>query len=255
MSFIPYSQQYLVAWDDILYSGTLSASTEADDGPVENVADGFTSDYWQATEADGSPYIQVDTGTAATADYFAIHGHNVFSIGGSVTLQGSDNASSWTTVSGPHVPSSDGANLWTFDAVSYRYYRLAFTGTAPFVSVAQIGERMVLPQGVFVGYEPEPYNKKNEIQNQKSENGQLLGRSLIRTGIEGEIRQAYVTQSWVRNVWQPFADYAMLRPFFVAWRYIDYPEEVAYCWAVSDPVVKQGANLYMAVSLKFSGQL
>lgn len=255
MPYIPYTTQYVIGWRNVFYGGTLTASSEPDGGEPENAVDGFTSDYW-APVAGASPaeaWIAVDCGSTTAVDYLAIAAHNLGTIGAEVTLEGSADGSSWTTVTGPHAVADDTPAMWIFVSVSYRHYRLVIAGDAISLGVLQAGARLTLPEGVFVGYEPERLNRQNDTMNQLTEGGQFIGRSIIRTSVKGEINQPRANQAWVRGAWTLFRDHAELRPFFIMWRSDDYPDEVAYCWSTDDAAVKQRSNGFMDVSMKFAG--
>jgi len=255
MALVPYTTQYVLGWRNVFAEGDLSASSALDGYAVENLVDGFTFDYWGPDAADAAPWVQVDCGTATAVDYLAITAHNLASLGASLQLLGSADGASWSAVAGPWVPARSGPLLWQFAAVSFRYYRLSVTGSGVRLGVLQAGARTTLPEGVFVGYSPEALNRRYTVQNQESEAGVMLGRSVTRVGVEGKITQKRVSQAWARGEWRAFTDHAVTRPFFIAWRASDYPDEVAYAWSSGDgPSADQGDNGWMKLSLSFKGQ-
>lgn len=258
MTYIPYTTQAVIGYDNVFTAGTLSASSEQEGGEKENAVDGFTYDFWQP-ETGLSPAqhtLAVQLSVAQAVDYLAIAAHNLATAEATITLQRSSNGSSWTDVSGPHTPANDGPYLWRFAAVSDSWYRILIEGDDIALGVVQAGAAMVLPEGIYVGHAPAPLNRDPQIMNAESEGGQMLGRSRIRQGMAPlSIKQDMVTPVWVRATWNPFSRIAELRPFFFAWRTDAYPEEVIYGWSVSPAKAEHTKNAYMSVSLEMSGQV
>lgn len=250
---LPYKTQAVIGYDNVFTLGTLSSNSSPAGGEAANAVDGFTWDYWRPTDVDAN-VLTVDLGTAQSVDYFAFHATNLEAIGGTIRLERSDDGSTFVNVSGPHAPVKGRPFMALFNTVSARYYRVALIGTGAILGVVQAGQRLTLPEGVFVGESPASLNPDTEILNSNSEGGQFLGRSLIRKGAGDVIKQDRVTQSWARNEWQAFSDHAQLKPFFYGWRTVDRPLETMYAWSRGDAKVAQGANGFMSVELSIEGQ-
>ncbi len=255
MPYTPYTTQAVIGWDNLFARATLLASSETTSGPAENAADGLTWDYWESEGDTSGDTLRAQLSVAEPADYLGIAGHNLGSVGATLTLQGSANGISWTTVAGPFSPASDKPALWRFPSATWQYWRVLVMGGPVRIGVVNVGALLVLPEGVFVGHKPESLNRRPKLSNNESEDGQFLGRSVIRRGAEGIIKQDRVTQAWVRSVWDPFARHAETKPFFWAWRYDTFPDEVMYGWTDEGAEVEQGSNGYMAVSLNVRGQV
>lgn len=253
MSFVPYTTQAVIFYDNVFTEGTLTASSETADGAAENAVDGFTFDAWEPNQS-GFATLQVQLGAAASCDYLAIHAHTLSSVGGTIELQGSNNGSSWVSVAGPFSPTTNGPVVWQFTSASYSYWRIVMTATAT-LGVLQAGVATVLPFGKYVGERPPTLNRIVRKVSQVSEGGQFIGRSIIREGVEYTITQDYVTPEWVRSTWEPFIEHAERRPFFYAWRVDDYPAEIAYLWSIGDPEVNVATVTYYSVSLPCAGQV
>lgn len=254
MSYVPYTPQAVIGWHNVFTLSALSASSETSDGPAENAVDGLTYDWWEGEGDPAGDTLTVNSGSVA-CDYLAVAVHDLGSQGASITLQGSANGSSWTTVAGPYSPTDDKPWLWRFTVATYSWWRVVINGAACRLGVLQAGTALVLPEGVYSGHTPSSLNRKPKILNNESEGGQLLGRSLIRSGAEADIRQDRVTATWVRNTWSPFATYAETRPFFFAWRHTSFPQEVIYGWSAGGAKVEQGQGHFMSVSLDIKGQV
>lgn len=258
MTYIPYSTQAVIGYDNVFTAGTLTASSEQEGGEKENAVDGFTYDFWEP-EAGLSPAqhdLAVQLSGAQAVDYLAIAAHNLGTIEGSITLQSSVDGSAWTTVAGPYSPDNDGPYLWRFAQASAAWWRVLIEGDEVSIGVINAGAAMVLPEGIYVGHGPATYNRDPEIQNAESEGGQMLGRSRLRTGMARiQIKQDMVTPAWVRATWDPFTRFAELRPFFYAWRSTEYPDEVAYGWSTGPAKAEHTKTQYMSVSLDMAGQV
>ena len=258
MTYVPYTRQAVIGYDNVFTQGVTDASSSPSGGELENALDGFTFDFWTPVSQASPNYhwLAVALGAAAPVDYLAIHAHNLFTVGGTVALEGSDDGETWDEVLAPQSPASNGPMLWRFTQVNHAYYRLLMTGEGAALGVLQAGAALVLPEGVYVGMSPPPLNRANRIQNNKSEGGQFLGRSLIREGARAlTMKQDFVTPAWVRSTWEAFAQHAETLPFFFAWRQGDYPLEVMYGWSVGDAEATQSRNAYMSVSLEIEGQV
>lgn len=252
---VPYRRMAVVGWRNVFTDGTLTASSETSSGPMENAVDGLTFDWWEFDGSSSGDWLAVALGLEVECDYLAIAAHTLGSVGCSIEVQGSADGSIWSTVGGPFVPATDNPYLWRFDAASFPFWRVLIKGESARLGVVQLGEGLLLPEGIFVGHKPAALNRKVSVLPARSESGQFLGRSVLRYGAQGQIVQDRVAQTWVREQWDPFVRFAETRPFFFSWRYDDFPLEVIYGWTPegSGSEVAQGANGYMKVSLEMEG--
>jgi hypothetical protein len=139
------------------------------------------------------------------------------------------------------VTSCDGKlEFNTFSSVTVaasRNIRIQFElGIGPFyVRQIMVGEYLEMESGrggQYVGVNP-PLLTQGIIQtNNVSENGAILGTNRKRDAVRSNIQLEYLTESWVRNSWEPFALHASYgRGFFYQWAPTDYSSEVVYCVA------------------------
>ena len=252
MAYVPYTSKAVIGYDNVFTSAAVAASSETDEGPAENAVDGLTYDWWQG---EGDPDTLTVNSGSASCDYLAIAAHDLGTQSATITLQGSADGAAWVTVAGPYSPTDDTPWLWRFTQATYAYWRISVAGGPCRIGVVNAGVAMVLPEGVYAGHAPASLNRKPKLLNNDSEGGQLLGRSIIRSGATSEIVQERVSTTWVRDTWQPFARFAETRPFFYAWRHADFPEEVLYAWSDGEANVQQGPNQFMKVSLDIKGQV
>lgn len=210
----------------------LSASSQTAAGPVENIADGLTFDWWIPDVFAGGPISTEEWVNAQSevgevhADYFAIAAHNLADVGGSVTPQYWDGTQYLDA--GPTVtPATNAPFVGLFDAVRLRaIYRLLFEGyTDSFrIGVAAIGLSTPMLRGMPLDFVPPlASNQRVTTSNPVSIGGHLLGRHIIRDSMSVDLVQKNVPRAWVDSVWEPLVERARTEPFFFKWS-ADHPE-------------------------------
>ena len=156
-----------------------------------------------------------------------------------IDLQYESSPSVYTTLD--TITSSDGKlelNTFTSQAVSAsRDIRLSFNcGTGPFyIRQIMIGEIMTFERGQYSGINPPTLTQGIVQTNNLSENGAILGTNRKRDKVMTNVNLEHLTESWVRNTWEPFQLHASYgRGFFYQWNPSDYSSEVVY--AIADKV-------------------
>lgn len=105
-------------------TATASASSSNGSNTPEKANDGSTTTYWEAgTEGNGS-WLAMDHGSATTLDKIVVKEKNFID---DLTIEYSDDASSWTVVSGLSVSASGKTWTATFTETSHRYFRARLT--------------------------------------------------------------------------------------------------------------------------------
>jgi hypothetical protein len=217
----------IILYDNRLLDGTLSSSEVMSGFDVNNVIDYRPYTYWVANNS-GTNYISVDCVTPKTADCLGIIGHNLYSIGASVSVWSSNNGINWIQRL-VFNPTSDKALLKTFTQASARYWKLQIVNTSgqPRIAVVFIGNKLEFPyppNAPFV-----PYSESIEVESKRSKTGHLLGSVIKYKQIEISINFSDLTRDWVNTYFKPFWDNhaSELKPFFWAWD-IDYSSDVFY---------------------------
>jgi len=222
-------------------------NTETDEDALgfeyQNSYNGNTYDYWQPPTPAVQHYILAGSGSIIPVDYFALARHNLASAGYQVKLQ-RDSAQAFTTptdVSSYQVLADDSPFIWIEPGAAQqdRYFRLLFdpigTPTEPLrVAGATIGEVFRLPKAVRSGGQLPRGAVMDTITNSMSVNGEFIGRSVIKRGVEFSISVSVESLAFMRGDWQTFIDYALERPFWFLWNE-DYPEDVVYVWLKGRP--------------------
>lgn len=108
--------------------------------------------------------------------------------------------------------------------------RCTFTGTDNIRQIT-VGKRLLFPMGQWKSIAPPKLLHGVVVENVISVNGSILGRNLRRIVKSGDIKLNYLSQTWVRDSWNPFAIHASRYAFFWRWNPVSYPTEVGFCVA------------------------
>ena len=111
--------------NNLSLTATASASSSAASHPASDANDNSTGTRWEAGTNGSGSWLAMDYGSATTVDQVVVQEHNFID---GLTVEWSDDASSWTAQSGLSVVESP-AKTWTatFTAASHRYVRSRFT--------------------------------------------------------------------------------------------------------------------------------
>ena len=196
----------ILLYDNRLNDGALDVTSTAAGFNVLNLKNLRAYTFWKATN-NATQYIVVDCGSEKTADCLAILGHNLGSIGATVTLQSSAdnfNPSVNDAFAGVAV-TSDRIFFKEFAApVARRYWRLKIDGAsaAPQIAVLMFGNKLQFP------YPPEtpfpPYEESVETDTKRSKAGHLLGSVVRYFPRKMEARFTTLSRDFVFNTYKPF---------------------------------------------------
>lgn len=213
-------------WDTMLISdeGELSAtSTESTgDYSVDYIHNWLEVGKWKSANSVTPIYITYDAGVGNTedADYITILGHNLSSIGASISLEYSTTGA-W---SGEEVealssttPSTDKVlNREFTNPGSYRYWRVVITGSltdVPSMAICVWGIKTELDYASS-SFDPHSFNHKANV-------GLSSGGYI--TGVHEEYRERNIKLSFgsadlaLYNKIKNWSDSVGLRNFFIAW--------------------------------------
>jgi sugar lactone lactonase YvrE len=142
----------------------------------------------------------------------------------------------WDAITNEIMPADDTAIIHYFDTTSYQYYRLQLVpdATEPQIAHIKLGVALILPQKIYVGHRPITLNRRTDLVNNTSENGQFLGRIKIRGYLSTQVSMTHIMPDFYRASVDPFVLHAETGAFFFAWRPITYPTEVGYGWIDAD---------------------
>lgn len=236
----------------------------------------FTFDFWKPSSLPVT--ITYDAGKNITADYLGLAAHNLSNC--TLTLSYSLDTSVYTEAAKFIIENNNDLML-LFDEVQGRYFQLlieeggilptfesAFesatseyyetlygdnTGGAS-LGVTYIGKALAMQRMIYGGHTPGTLADETDFNTNKSEAGQWLGRSVVRRGYGNTFDFQNLTASWYRQNFDPFTESAKYKPFFVAWRPLNYANENLYAWTEGDIVPSnQGVNDFLSVSMSVKG--
>lgn len=235
----------LICYHNHFSDGSVSASSAQGAHPAEMAIDPFTATAWIGEEGEGEWWIRVQKPNA-DANYAAVTGWRgdqslgsgaipASLTGVSVRLQYSDDGGeTWEDAAGPVEP-NDRVAGFLFETANHEDWRFLFEADAPpeIVNVS-LGIATEMDAGFTSGFQPPRQARNNQILNNNTDQGHLIGRSVIRRGISTSLDVENVDEAWVRNVWEPLADHLETRAAYVIWNPVRWPDEIAYVWPSRD---------------------
>lgn len=234
---------------------TISASSETENFPATALLNELTYETWRPSAMPAT--WEVDAGESVTVDAVGIGSHNMASNGNTVAVEYFDGT--WQEVES-YTPTSDKPVLFLLQPRQDQRWRINISGgTAPNIGALFFGEAMQMERPIYGGHSPITLSRSTERQPNVSERGQWLGSSMVRSGVATDVSWSNLTAEWYRDTFDPFVEYATQGPatFFFAWRPIEYPHEVGYCWADQDDIQPNntGTRDLMDVSMSVRGQV
>lgn len=238
---------------------TVTASSESTGYEKENAYDWKQYDWWKPT-ALGTEWIRVSFGLAKSASYFAVFGHNLHEVGGSVKAQYSTNAGSTWNDATTDVTPADGATIFrVFSDTLASDWRILVTTTTGQAIIAgvMIGEVTLFNKGLEPGLDIPALAPMVESKTPMSELGVNLGASIKATGVRGSISMSNIDPAWMRSTFKPLVTHLNEgKPCVFSWDYNSHPWEALLIWKRGDinPPSYSGPIL-MAATIQFEGVL
>jgi hypothetical protein len=218
--------------DNIVRTGTVTASSAETGFPASAAKNPLTYEFWRPTSLDA--WWKVDYGSPVEVNYCGIAAHSIGTSGANVTVQYSTDDSTWVTVMGENQ-GDDSPMMFLFESVTARYWRIFLQGSVvPSVGVVYFGKALEMQRACYSGIAPINFNRTTVIRPNRSENGQWIGRSIVRQGVSTSVAFRHLDYDWYRQNFDPFAKEAIKYPFFFAWRPDIYYDAVGYVWTTRD---------------------
>lgn len=171
-----------------------------------------------------------------------------------------ESAPSTFTLLGTFGLDTAGIRTYPFSSVTVsagRRVRVKFygVGTTTFMRQLFVGTKLTFPAGEWVDKTPHALQSGFVVENVISMNGSIIGRNIRRVEKSGKIELEHLTESWVRNYWEPFVTHATRLPFFYRWNPTDYSQDVIFAAADSIvPPMNMSPPPLMKVSMPFKGR-
>lgn len=227
-----------------------TASSETAGFEADSVLDPATYSRWVAAAAPAT--LTLDLGSAKDVDYVMLAGHNFASAGVTAKVEYSFDSIMWTEIAPDRLFADNRAIAFLFTETTARYWRVVTAGGVPRVAVVYLGLSLAMERPIYGGHSPATLSRRTTYRPTLSENGQFLGRSVTRRGLEAAFEWSNLTANWYRENFDPFVKAARFRPFGIAWRPERFPNEVAYMQLSGDiSPTNQGVRNLMSVG--FSG--
>lgn len=230
--------------------GSAVASSAETNFPADAPLNELTYEYWRPTALPAD--WTLDAGSSVSANYVGIASHTLK--GNTITIQGSNDNSTYTDIDSL-IATDNSQIMFLFAPVSYRYWRLHIVGsTIPSVGVVYVGTTLDMLRPYYAGITPISLSNDVVIRPNRSDGGQWLGRSVIRSGSSMSAEFKNLDNAWVRTSFKDFMNDAISYPFFFAWRPDNYPEDVGYVWVTeSIKPSNMGIRDLMQVSFSMNG--
>lgn len=262
-----------IGYDNGVNETSLTASSSAAGFPASHLATPFTFELWKPDQLPAS--VSIDLEYARAVDYIAIGAHTLGSM--TLTFEYSDDAITYTTLQ-TAVLEDNGPMMICFNEVTSRYWRITFEGWAgPTLSLdftqqlylvgtydgstggasagaLFLGKSLIMQRMIYGGHSPSRLSRDVRYTTNTSDGGQWLGRSVVRRSESASFSWQNLDSSWYRDNFEPFVEYAVENPFFIAWRPDGYANEVTYGYTSADvEPSNMGVKNFMSVGLQVTG--
>jgi hypothetical protein len=215
----------LALYESRLRDAVPVASSTAAGFDVLNLRDLRDFTWWKPNALPAT--VTVDCGSAKSADYLSIYGHELGSKGCTVEVRKStDNFVANDVLVDTHAPTDDKPILRLFTSTSSRYWRIRIlNGTAPAIAIALLGLRLEFPVlGLQQGFDP--LGNAIKSQTNRSIAGHALGKVLNYREWKAQLTFELVSWTWVRDTWKVAAEVWLdSEPWLFAWNPDSYPKE------------------------------
>lgn len=243
-------------YSNFIVSSGITATNEETLYPATNLANISTASLWKASSA-VQQYLTATINPARVVDYVGIARHNFATAQISVSVETQEGSGDpWVEVISPFIPSDNAALILRFVAQYAFGVRVKLSaGSAPAqAAVMYAGKILSSTQRVYVGHSPITLNRRIEIVNGMSENGNYLGRIITGSNLTSSISLTHFKPDWYREYFDPFIVAAQTTPFFFSWRPLKYPNETAFAWLTNNPQPSNMlSNGMMQIDLEMAG--
>jgi hypothetical protein len=211
-----------ILWNNLLLSGSFSATSEVEGFEAERAQSMDTVSWWQPT-AGGT---LTATFAAAEVDCVAIAAHTIGSEGVTATVQVFAGGV-WQNAHDPISPDTDAALMVAFRAVTATGVRVTLSGQA-LIGVLSAGKMLAMQQAAYTEIPALEMVRATSFDTNRSVTGQIMGRSIAATSRPFQATWAHIKEDWARAELLPFILSARENPFFAALSPQGYPDDVGY---------------------------
>lgn len=225
------SDSPFIAWDNLIATGTLTATSSASGFPVSGLLNGYTTDPWKPDAMPAT--VTLSLAASAPVSCVAFAGHDMFTQGVSVEVQRLSGGS-WVKVRGI-TPESDDPFIVSFPVADSDGWRVVFTGGVFRLSVMHVSRALVFPSLCRIVPPHVPLNRCDTIElvgGPDSSTGEFLQADTMRTGGEASINFSVQSQAFIKSAdFEGFRQHFNAgRPFFIACLPRFDPSDMGYVW-------------------------
>lgn len=242
-----------IGYQNYLAADMLSGTTGDAGFEMDNLLNELTYDQYRTSTLPAQ--INIDLQEPKDVSYVGLGAHNLADINGTASIEYSNDAVTYTPA-GTFAPGDNNPLMFISQTkILARFWRINFTGTGTLqLGVLYIGEVLVMQRPMWGGITPPQMARRTEYQNNVSDSGQWLGRSVIRKNVDVRVEWEHLTSEWYRANFEPFVKAVRTKPFFLAWNPERFPLEVALVWTTRDiRPVNMGVGDMLSVSIQGEG--
>ncbi len=218
------------AWDNGLdYTQSLTASSEAEGFPVENLTTWRPFEQWKATTLPAT--VTATWSSAREVSCFALYGHHIGTRDCTITCEYFNG--SWNAFGSAVMPAGTEVVYIYGDTVNASQARFTITGTTPpEVGVWFVGKDFIPSAGIQPGWEPPAGAQNPDTREAISRNGLWRGVTVQDVRAESTMTLQPIKEGDYISDWRPFREQChRLQPFFLHWNTNEDSEGAAYCSA------------------------
>lgn len=218
-----------ILWDNVLSAATFTATSEKEGFEAERAQTPDTVSWWWPAAA-GT--LTATLPSPAEIDGIAIAAHTIGSSGVTVTVSGQIDGD-WVQLHDPISPDDDEPIMVAFRLAEVDAVRVALSAPAR-IGVFYAGAMLTVAHQPTLDAPPLSLIRSTTYETNRSQTGQFMGRSEVRSSRPISVTWPFLRRSWYRDHFEPFARAARKAPFFVAIRPGYYPDDVGYVLTSED---------------------
>lgn len=208
----------MIAYNNILRTATIDSEATAAGYPFSNALTGRTSE--QVGFASGaSRAVDFDNGSAVAVSALCVAHHNLGTVGATLTLAGSTDDVSYTTLV-TQAFTDDNVTFLTFTEASYRYLRLTVSGHSGTAYIGDVfaGPVLELPYGPDVGWTQPVQSDEDDITANVTGSGAIVGISFVPRPKKSQIQFRDFEKSWFDSNWLTLVAGLKQYPAYYLWK-------------------------------------
>lgn len=247
-----------VLWNDIV--GTFPTGCTGTN--PDRAANDYTNQRWDFNASAVAQTWTLTTAANAPIDTIIIAGHNLGTIGASLSI----GTSAFDTDAGgaiiqrvaPFAVLNDTPIGIMFNSAGSPYTIRRFRLTIPIgptiagkISIIRGGVALQMIRPLGNGAEPIGLRPQSVIRHIDTDSGQWAGRVIQRRRYGASIGWGHLDAAWYRSTFAPFAETIPANPFGLIQNAVSMPESVAWCWTNDDPApsYSEGKRLNFSMNL------